>query len=265
MSKVYAVADLHGNYSAWLAIKEKLNIDDTLYILGDCIDRGADGLQIVDEVLADPRCIYLKGNHEDMAAAALKQQILMLESDDYVNGFAEFSLSTWFENGGNKTYENMKDLKDYKKYYKIFNSLPERIDYISKYNKTIILTHAGFTPSIVDGDIVQCFSERHENYLWNRLHLLEDYNKWYKDEDLEDVYVVFGHTPVICKEVRWVFNQQGINLETWKAVEVARWDQGHKIDIDIAAIWSNKVAMLNLDTLEVEYVFGVDTQYMIKE
>ena len=40
----YVTTDLHGNGLLWRKIKEKLNIDDTLYFLGDAIDRGPDGL-----------------------------------------------------------------------------------------------------------------------------------------------------------------------------------------------------------------------------
>lgn len=40
--KIYALSDLHGHYKILLAMLEKIHFDDsdTLYILGDCNDRG---------------------------------------------------------------------------------------------------------------------------------------------------------------------------------------------------------------------------------
>ena len=40
--KIYALSDLHGHYEILLAMLEKIRFDssDTLYILGDCNDRG---------------------------------------------------------------------------------------------------------------------------------------------------------------------------------------------------------------------------------
>ena len=59
MSRTFAVSDLHGRYDLWEQIKEFLQEDDTLYVVGDCADRGKDGWKILQEVYADPRCIYL--------------------------------------------------------------------------------------------------------------------------------------------------------------------------------------------------------------
>ena len=66
MGKVYACSDLHGMYKLWKQIENYLQEDDRLIFLGDAADRGTDGIQIMVELLADPRVTYLKGNHEDM-------------------------------------------------------------------------------------------------------------------------------------------------------------------------------------------------------
>ena len=68
----YVTTDLHGNGLLWRKIKEKLNIDDTLYFLGDAIDRGPDGLYIMLNMLNDPRVTYIKGNHEQFAIDFLR-------------------------------------------------------------------------------------------------------------------------------------------------------------------------------------------------
>ena len=46
--KIYALSDLHGHYEILLAMLEKIRFDssDTLYILGDCNDRGEKAMEI---------------------------------------------------------------------------------------------------------------------------------------------------------------------------------------------------------------------------
>ena len=64
MNKTYAVSDLHGQGQLWEQIKEYIDDTDTLYYLGDAIDRGPDGINIMLDLLKMPNVIYLKGNHE---------------------------------------------------------------------------------------------------------------------------------------------------------------------------------------------------------
>ena len=46
---IYAVSDLHGCYDKYLKLLERLKMtsDDSLYILGDIVDRGSDGMKIL--------------------------------------------------------------------------------------------------------------------------------------------------------------------------------------------------------------------------
>ena len=44
---VYALADLHGNGTIYNKIKNFLKPNDTVYFLGDAIDRGPDGWTIL--------------------------------------------------------------------------------------------------------------------------------------------------------------------------------------------------------------------------
>ena len=46
--KVYALSDLHGHYDALCAMLKKIHFsdNDTLYILGDCNDRGEKAMEI---------------------------------------------------------------------------------------------------------------------------------------------------------------------------------------------------------------------------
>ena len=48
MNVIYAVSDLHGCYDKYIKLLERLNMtsDDSLYILGDIVDGGSDGMKI---------------------------------------------------------------------------------------------------------------------------------------------------------------------------------------------------------------------------
>ena len=47
----YAFSDLHGEYKLFKQIQEYIQKDDVVYCLGDCCDRGPDGIKIIQEVL----------------------------------------------------------------------------------------------------------------------------------------------------------------------------------------------------------------------
>ena len=49
---IYAMSDLHGCYDKYIKMLEKINFsnNDTLYVLGDIVDRGADGIKILQDI-----------------------------------------------------------------------------------------------------------------------------------------------------------------------------------------------------------------------
>ena len=69
------MSDLHGCYDKYLQMLEKIkfNKDDTLYVLGDSIDRGDDGIKILLDMMKRPNVVPMLGNHEYMAYSVLKK------------------------------------------------------------------------------------------------------------------------------------------------------------------------------------------------
>lgn len=63
---IYIISDIHGQYGMYTAMLEKLNIKetDTVYILGDVIDRGPDGIKILQDIMNRPNFELFIGNHE---------------------------------------------------------------------------------------------------------------------------------------------------------------------------------------------------------
>lgn len=64
----YVLADIHGEADRFHAMLKKINFceDDTLYILGDVIDRGPDGIRLLQEIMNTSNLVMLLGNHEYM-------------------------------------------------------------------------------------------------------------------------------------------------------------------------------------------------------
>ena len=83
---IYVMSDLHGCFDKYLLMLEKIKLSekDTLYILGDVVDRGADGVRILLDIAKRKNVVLLRGNHDDTALIILK------------NLFAIYILSPWF-------------------------------------------------------------------------------------------------------------------------------------------------------------------------
>ena len=63
---IFIMSDIHGQLTLYKAMIEKLNIkeSDTVYVLGDVIDRGRDGIKILQSIMRRPNFELFLGNHE---------------------------------------------------------------------------------------------------------------------------------------------------------------------------------------------------------
>lgn len=114
---IYCMSDIHGESDRFHAMLEliQLTAEDTLYIIGDVIDRYPGGVDILREVMANPHIKMLKGNHEQM----------MLETLWEHPAFGARSL--WKSNGGGCTYRELvyeTDPKEKIEILKFVASLP---------------------------------------------------------------------------------------------------------------------------------------------
>ena len=98
---IYAVSDLHGCYDRYRQLLDKLDLEeqDTLYVLGDALDRGPEGFQILSDMASRPQVVGLLGNHEAMAKDALPAIWDSLESRNrFLNLRDRENVSLWFHN-----------------------------------------------------------------------------------------------------------------------------------------------------------------------
>lgn len=254
MGRVYASADWHGCSAPVRKLIEYLQPDDTLYFLGDAIDRGPDGVKLLDWLFNDSRVKMLKGNHEYFLQLCAPE----LLKDDYypTNSFADDWL---YGNGGWKTWEYLIENRtgeEILEYINKISKLPTKTKYSSPVGHEVILEHAGYTP----GDI----PHRSHDPLWDREHF---YDKWnHDDKEYNNIYLVHGHTPVQYLKFMYGYNGQGnITKEELKIKymwddpsvnyipTIIRYCDGHKFDIDMCTISSGRIVLLDLDTFEEIY------------
>ncbi len=185
----YVISDIHGEYDKFVELLKKIKFKDadTLYVLGDVVDRGPHPIKTLLMLMNMPNVICLVGNHELMALECLEFLIKEI-TDKSINEMDENmvnNLLTWQYNGSDTTLEEFykldADLKhDVIDFIKDFSIYEELTVTGQKY----LLVHAGLGNYSPEKDI--------EDYslndlVWER----PDYDTQY----FEDTYVVTGHTP----------------------------------------------------------------------
>ena len=90
----YVMSDIHGQYELFVKMLDKINFspDDHLYIAGDIIDRGLQGIEIIQKIMKMDNVTLIIGNHEHMMLSFYKYK----NADKY---------SLWMKNGGYPTRE----------------------------------------------------------------------------------------------------------------------------------------------------------------
>ena len=70
---IYVMSDIHGQKRRFDSVMKQINLqpEDTLYVLGDVIDRNPDGIKILRQIMAMLNAKMLLGNHELMMMNAL--------------------------------------------------------------------------------------------------------------------------------------------------------------------------------------------------
>ena len=239
MGQVIAFSDLHGNYELWTAIKNYYGKNDTLIFLGDACDRGPDGIKIIQELLQDPRVIYLCGNHEKNLLEYINKGLDKVDSLDTV--LIE-------RNGATETLKAFKELNDLeqKKIVNALNNLRYSYLYINKEKKNIFLSHAGI-------DFEQINNYTNNDLLWNREVIKE--KTW--DNKYKHWYIVHGHTPIPILLEEMSMYCDDIPRDGEVEPGAYYYAKGHKIDIDCGAHFTDTTVLLNLDNFS-EKVFRVE-------
>lgn len=183
---IYVMSDIHGNIRRFNSILDQINLqsDDTLYILGDVIDRHPDGIRILRKIMAAPNMKMLLGNHEYMMLRALGEPYNETDWNSVYD--LEDCLKLWYRNGGSVTHRHLKRIRKTLRaeIYAYLKSLPLNID-IAVNGKDYKLVHAAPTDQF----------EFYAEHFPNRTHF-SVWKRWQDTDRLPDCCtMIFGHTP----------------------------------------------------------------------
>ena len=98
----YVMSDIHGEGRRFHAMLRRLRLtaEDTLYILGDVIDRGTDGVALLRFIMGEENIVLLKGNHEQLCL------------DYYREGASFLETLRWGRNGNAHTLRAMDRMRE---------------------------------------------------------------------------------------------------------------------------------------------------------
>lgn len=191
---IYVTSDLHGYPLAqFLELLERAGFsdEDFLFVLGDVIDRGEGGVQLLRWMAEQPNVQLILGNHEAMLLSCrFLFESVTEESLAKLDVQKMELLSDWMHNGAAPTLAGLR---------RLLKEEPEILEGILDYlqdaplyetveagGTTYILVHSGlgnFHPA------KPLRSYRAEELLWERPSPEDVY--------FEDAVVVFGHTPTV--------------------------------------------------------------------
>lgn len=230
---VYVTSDLHGySLEKFKKLLGKVGFcnNDFLYILGDVIDRGPDGIKILKWLLNQPNAQLILGNHE---AILLSNDFLFEEiTDDSISKLTDDKIEiymAWLEDGAQPTISALaKTDKEDREYILEYIEEAPLFEVITVNNRDFILTHSGLGNFKKDKRLSEYTSEE---LLWTRPKITDVY--------FNDIITVFGHTPTGYYGDE--FKGKILKTDTW-------------IDIDVGAGSGYDAALLRLDDLKEFYL-----------
>lgn len=247
---IYVVSDIHGCYDTFLALLNKVKFDntkDTLYILGDIIDRGPKSWEMYEWVKEHlgKNVFMIMGNHEDM----MIQDVFCkygryLKENKPKNEWTEKDkkyISVY--NTQSCVYDQYKTIKylmskghsleELVEMCEFFSALPYYYE-VEVNNKRFRLVHAYCRKEIE--------KTRPDEFIWNRD--FAEYDVFCRGEN-----VIFGHTPTIC------FDPKGNII-----IEINEQADASKINIDCGCVYDkdNKLCILRLDDMKYWYQKNID-------
>lgn len=217
-----AISDIHGclkTFRYLLEEKVQFNKTDSLYLLGDYIDRGPESKGVIDYILKlqndgfDVHC--LMGNHEKMLLDALKY---------------ESKISLYLRNGGRQTLisynATLEELANHP-HIKFYENLEYYIELNDYY-----LVHAGF-----EFRDWKTFSNT-KAMLWIR-----NWYHWIDRTRLNGKIIVHGHTPQRVEIIKSMKKEMSIT---------------QCMNIDAGCFCYDKMCALDLTNRELHFVNRLD-------
>ena len=198
---VYAVSDIHGYMDLFLKGLEIIDFsdDDSLYVIGDAIDRGPDGIRLLNYIKDKENMDLLIGNHELLMLNSVSSRGLPFCTGQDKTLWRDY-------NGGNVTFENYIDLKEEER-KSLLAWLKSRllIKSLEVNGKKFVLTHSNYLEECVNIPFSELDHDSIWSIVWRSLFRREygvrlDHNIY---EKYEDITFVTGHVPVFKARDRY--------------------------------------------------------------
>lgn len=227
MAYTYVMSDIHGCYGNYLDFLDEVDFsdDDTLYIIGDLIDRGSKGITLLQDVMKRKNVIALMGNHEYFILPTLEKIVnndidLKYNIIDKDIGFMNVGQDVTLDEFSKLSRLEQIIITDYIKSLELYKEIIVN-------EKNYILVHAGL-PDFTDTLPLEFYTEE---------ELLFGEHDFYINH-FEDTTIIVGHTPTRT------LNDTG-------ADEIYRIND--TIAIDCGCCYGGKLGVLCLETDEEMY------------
>ncbi len=220
---IYVMSDIHGCYQQFKKALELIDFSakDTLYVLGDVIDRGPSSIELLNYMMMFDNIIPLIGNHEVMAMSLLPKLCTEITEDNFDSTLTlddMYSFEHWMHDGGHMTLSQFQKLER--------EEMEMILDYLNEFSlieevkindKNYVLVHAGLLRNDLRLDQL-----RIEDCLFASTPLT-----------LMGKTIVCGHTPTASERIEFSKGQ---------------------IHIDCGCVFGGQLGVLCLDTLQTFYV-----------
>ena len=232
---IYVTSDLHGYpISNFIDLLNKANFgnDDFLFVLGDVIDRGNDGITLLQWMMLQDNVQLILGNHESMLLSCdflfdeITDASLKNLSPDKLS-----LLSSWLFNGAQPTLTALKDLN--RRFPGAANDILDYLwdaplyETVYAGGRDFLLVHSGLG-SFDPAKLLDAYDAH--DLLWHRPSADE---RWF-----EDITTIIGHTPVAYFGG---VHDRAFHTDTW-------------IDIDTGASGGGSPMLLRLDDMQEFYM-----------
>lgn len=229
------MSDIHGHYTEFKKMLNEINFtkDDTLYILGDIVDRGFENVKMIKYVMSHENIHMLLGNHEDMLLNCYFAKNVMDKA---------YNENIWFSNGGYTTKDELDHLpkEELEECLSFLQSLPR---YLFINNDTILLVHAGIFPKNTTS-ITELMKNQEDDCVWIR-------GEFFNSEKEYPFTIIFGHTPTsILPELCYLFPKS--EFEKSEQSKIVKWK--NRIAIDCGCAYNENLSCLRLDDMKEFYL-----------
>ncbi|MBR2335198.1 MAG: metallophosphoesterase [Clostridia bacterium] len=183
----YVVANLHGNYAKFKQLLKTISFKDTdiMYILGDIVDYGEEGMELVGDLSIRYNVYPIVGEHDYTAAKMLSGFERMLKSGETPDKKFITKMTEWAADGGQVTLDSFRTL-DAEMREGIIDYLSDMTLYeeVTVGGKDYLLVHAGIAGFKKGIDLE---SLKPEAFFSESLDLTKKY--------FDDKTIIVGHNP----------------------------------------------------------------------